>query len=63
VTLASALLFVGDDGGGSLWLRPGRAYAEAGRNLLPEGAAGTPAFAGGRLYVRGGGQLYCVGEK
>jgi outer membrane protein assembly factor BamB len=63
VTLAGSLLFVGDDGGGSLWLRPGRAYAEAARNLLPDGAAGTPAFADGRLYLRGGGQLYCIGEK
>jgi outer membrane protein assembly factor BamB len=63
VTRAGALLFVGDDGGGSLWVRPGREYAEAGRNLLPEGAAGTPAFAGGWLYLRGGGQLYGIGAK
>jgi outer membrane protein assembly factor BamB len=63
VTLAGSLLFVGNDGGGSLWLRPGRAYAEDGRNLLPEGAAGTPAFAGGRVYLRGGAHLYCIGAK
>jgi outer membrane protein assembly factor BamB len=63
LALAGGLLFVGDDGGGSLWLRPGRTHAEAGRNLLPEGAAGTPAFAGGRLFLRGGANLYCLGEK
>jgi outer membrane protein assembly factor BamB len=63
VTLAGTLLFVGDDGGGSLWLRPGRAYNETGRNLLPQGAAGSPVFAGGRLYLRGGSSLYCISEK
>jgi outer membrane protein assembly factor BamB len=63
VTLAGSLLFVGDDRGGSLWLRPGRTYAEAGRNLLPEGAAGSPACANGRLFLRGGIHLYCIGAK
>jgi outer membrane protein assembly factor BamB len=63
VTLAGSQLFVGDDGGGSLWLRPGRAYNEAGRNLLPDGAAGSPVFTSGRLYIRGGSYLYCIGEK
>lgn len=60
IVLAGGSLLVGDDGGGSLWLRPGRAYAEVGRNLLPEGAAGTPVFAGGRMFLRGGVHLYCV---
>jgi outer membrane protein assembly factor BamB len=60
LALAGPLLFVGNDGGGSLWLRPGRPYAEAGRNLLPEGAAGTPAFSTGRMFLRGGANLYCV---
>jgi outer membrane protein assembly factor BamB len=63
LVLAGSVLFVGDDGGGSLWLKPGRTYAEASRNLLEEGAAGTPACTGTRVFLRGGHYLFCLGEK
>ncbi len=63
VTLAGSLLFVGNNAGGSLWLRPGRTVAEVGRNLLPEGAGGSPTFTAGRMYLRGGVHLYCIGDK
>ena len=63
LTLAGNQLFLGGDGGGSLWLKPGRTYAEAGRNLLAEGSAGTPAFAGGSMYLRAGAHLHAIGDK
>ena len=63
LVLARTHLFLGGDGGGSLWLKPGRAYAEVGRNLLEEGSAGTPAFAGGSMFLRGGAHLHCIGDK
>ena len=62
LALAGTLLFVGDDGGGSLWLRPGRAYAERAGISCPS-AVGTPTFAGGRLFLRGGRNLYCISAK
>ena len=61
--LAGTHLFLGGDGGGSLWLEPGRAYAEVGRNLLEAGSAGTPAFAGRSMFLRGGAHLHCIGGK
>ena len=63
LTLAGTQLFLGGDGGGSLWLKPGRTYTEVGRNLLAEGSAGTPAFAGGLMFLRGGAHLQGFGEK
>lgn len=63
LALIGSVLFVGDDAGASLWLKPGKSAEEAGRNLLPAGAGSTPAVAGSRLFLRGGAHLYCIGEK
>jgi outer membrane protein assembly factor BamB len=60
VVLAGSLLFVGHDRGGALWLRPGKEYLEEARNLLPEGAPGTPAFADKEMFLRAGNRLYCI---
>jgi hypothetical protein len=33
-----------------------------GKNSLPDGAPGTPVFVGKHIFVRGGENLYCIGE-
>lgn len=61
--LAGNHLFVGNDAGETALLEPGDAGTAVGLNALPAGSAGTPVFAGRRMYVRGGKFLYCVGER
>jgi len=63
ITLAGKHLFVSNDRGDTLVLEPGREYKEVRQNQLDEGSGGTPVFAGKRIYVRGGANLYCLGEK
>jgi outer membrane protein assembly factor BamB len=41
----------------------GRAFKEVGSASLGEEVQTTPAFAGGRVYIRGKQNLYCVGAK
>jgi len=57
---------------------PGREYREVARNKIedcllsrdwgggqevPEHFASTPVAEGGRIYLRGGKYMYCLGEK
>jgi len=62
LTLAGNALYVFNDKGDALVLEPGRTYKELARNRLGAGHGGAPAFAGNRLYVRGGPNLYCIGR-
>jgi hypothetical protein len=63
LALVGEWLFVGHNGGGSVWLSPGREYREVGRQLLGPGAAGTPTFAGKQVFLRSGGFVYAIGER
>jgi outer membrane protein assembly factor BamB len=63
VCLAGKHLFVGNDAGETVLLEPGDEGTAGGLNTLPAGSGSTPVFAGGRMFVRGGKVLYCVGEK
>lgn len=63
LTLAGEYLFLLNDQGEALVLAPGREYKELKRNHLPEGHGGGPAFDGKHIYIRGGQNLYCIGEK
>ena len=38
-------------------------YTPVAECTLGEGVVGTPAIAGGRLYLRGVEYLYCIGTK
>ena len=62
IVLAGKHLFVFNDIGTCLILEPGRDPKPVGRNTLPEGAPGTPVFAGKHIFLRGGEHLYCIGE-
>lgn len=49
---------------GHAWvLEAGRAYKELGHGTLDDKFYASPAFAGGRLYLRGNARLYCLGDK
>jgi len=63
LVLAGKYLFLSNTIGDTFVLEPGREYKEVKRNRLDEGSGGTPAFAGKRIYIRGGANLYCIGEK
>lgn len=62
LVLAGKHLFVSNDIGTCLVIEPGREPKPVGKNSLPEGAPGTPVFAGKHIFIRGGEDLYCTGE-
>jgi len=62
IVLAGKHLFVSNHIGTCLVLEPGREPKVVGRNSLPDGAPGTPVFAGRHIFIRGGESLYCVGD-
>ncbi len=58
--LAGKHLFVGNDAGDMIVLEPGDQGVVVGSGRLPGGSGATPAFSGGRVFVRGGKSLYCL---
>jgi len=44
-----------------LVIEPGRSYRQLGENQL-EPFSSTPAFQGGRIYIRARKHLYAIGE-
>ena len=61
ICVAGKHLLVGNDAGDSVLIEPGEKGTAAGSNALSGGSGGTPAFSGGRMFVRGGKILYCIG--
>ena len=61
ITLAGEYLFVSNDNGQTLVLKPGAEYKEIAINKI-EGFRSSPVFVGNRLYVRGLQHLYCIGQ-
>ena len=69
-TLAGQHIFLMDNQGTTIVIRPGPVYREEARNALETSAAReqeqnltTPVFEGERMYYRGHEYLYCIGEK
>lgn len=63
LVLAGDYLYVFNDQGDALVLKPGREYQELRRNHLGDGHGGAPVFAGKHLYLRSGEFLYGIGEQ
>ncbi|HSI32653.1 MAG: PQQ-binding-like beta-propeller repeat protein [Phycisphaerae bacterium] len=68
-TRAGPYVYIMDNQGTTLVLKPGRAYAEVARNVIEELREGgkdqaqmvsTPVFDGKRMYYRTPGFLYCI---
>ncbi len=74
-TMAGGFLYIFDNTGSSLILRPGTEFKEAGRNVIENQVASawqdykqelfyaSPVFEGSTLYLKGGEYLYCIREK
>ena len=63
LALAGDFIFMSNDLGDTLVLKPGRSFRELRRNHLGPGHGGTPVFDGPRIFLRSGQFLYCIGEK
>lgn len=63
LAIAGGMLYLANDTGTMLVLKPGRAYKEIAKNVLDDGGAACPVFDGKCLYLRGGEDLYCIGGK
>ena len=63
LSVAGGVLFLGNDKGDMLVAALGKEFRKIGRNDLEEGAAGSPAFEGAFVYLRGGEFLYCIGAR
>ncbi len=61
LAIAGDLLFVSNNLGTTVLLKPGREYAEVSRNEL-EGFSSSPFFDGERIYIRASKHLYCLGQ-
>lgn len=60
-SLVGDRLYVLDEKGGMRILSAGREYEALGRAELGERVSASPAFAGGRIYIRGEEHLYAIG--
>jgi outer membrane protein assembly factor BamB len=49
--------------GTAIWVAAADAFRELGRSELGEAVFASPAFLGGRIYLRGAQHLYCIGAK
>jgi outer membrane protein assembly factor BamB len=63
LTIAGKYLFLGNDKGTMLVLEPGKEFKQVRQNELPDGGSGaSPVFSGSQLFLRGGENLYCIGQ-
>ncbi len=60
--LADGKIFQMDKSGVMHIFRPDKVYSSIAEPALGEGSVCTPAFADGRIYIRGNKYLYCVGK-
>lgn len=60
--LVGELLYVTSEQGKTHVLRTGDKFEQVAVNDLGEGVLATPAVAGGRIYLRTAGTLYCLGR-
>lgn len=75
LALAGGNIYVMDNRGHTIVFKPGRQFEQVARNSIEDNlprripddpqelTQSTPAFDGGRIYIRGEDNLYCVGEK
>lgn len=61
--IADGKLYVFDTGGKAYVFRPGREADLIATSELGDRVYATPAFAEGRMYIRGNRQLFCIGVK
>ena len=60
-SLAAGHMYLISDTGVTVIIKPADAYQEIARLELGEPVSASPAFARGRIYIRGNNNLYCIG--
>jgi outer membrane protein assembly factor BamB len=60
--LVGDLLYVTDEQGWTYVMKAGPKFERVAVNDVGEGVLATPAVAGGRIYLRTTGTLYCIGR-
>ena len=60
--LVGDLLFVTNEAGKTYVLKAGPKFDQVAVNDIGEGVLATPAVAGGKIYLRTAGHLYCIGR-
>ena len=61
--LAAGRIYAMDNGGTMHVFRASKAFISVADAKLGEESVTTPAFTGGALFIRGKGNLYCIGAK
>lgn len=61
-SLVGNRLFVLGTKGQCVWIEAGREFKELARSQLPDSFVASPAFAGGKMFLRGATNLWCVGS-
>jgi outer membrane protein assembly factor BamB len=61
--LAAGRIYAMDNAGTMHVFRAAKAFVSVADSKLGEESLATPAFAGGNIFIRGKGNLYCVGAK
>lgn len=61
--LAAGRIYALDNAGTMHVFRASKEFAAVADSKLREETMATPAFAGGKIFIRGKGSLYCVGTK
>ncbi|HEX3359024.1 MAG TPA: hypothetical protein VHS31_18740, partial [Tepidisphaeraceae bacterium] len=70
-TLAGGYIYLMDNQGATIIMKPGRTYEEVAQNMLETESDGkhqeqtlaTPVFEGTRMYYRTQREIFCIGEK
>jgi hypothetical protein len=63
LSIAGGRLYLLADNGTMLILEATPEAREVARCKLPDRTLASPAFAGGRIYIRGAKHLYCIGTR
>ena len=61
-TLAGRSIYITDDAGYTHIIQPGPQFKELGRTKLEDTFHASPAFADGRVILRGATNLWCLGK-
>ncbi|MDH7571163.1 MAG: PQQ-binding-like beta-propeller repeat protein, partial [Armatimonadota bacterium] len=61
-TLVGKRIFLTDQEGVTHFFEAGRTFKDLGSAVLGEPVETTPAFLGGRMFLRGEKHLYCIGD-
>jgi outer membrane protein assembly factor BamB len=62
-TLVGDLIYLVDQDGVTHIFKGGRSFRGVARAPLGEASNCSPAFAGGRIFIRGASHLFCIGER